>query len=452
MQRSDGRNHYELRPIEIVPEYLKYAEGSVLIEMGNTRVLCAASVENSVPNWRKGEGLGWVTAEYSLLPRSTQRRNIREAARGKIGGRTHEIQRLIGRALRSVVDLEALGERTVWIDCDVIQADGGTRTAAVTGAFVALAHAVNYLQKMGEIKRFPLTDFIAGVSTGVVNGEIMLDLNFEEDSAADVDMNIMITGSGEFVELQGTGEKRSFNKKELDKLLELGYEGAQTLFYRQSEALGKDISSKLKSNQEQVTRLLLATHNQGKVKELREMLSPLPVEVISLQKYPDLPPVEETGTTFHENAILKAENICQQTGEIVLADDSGLEVDYLGGEPGVYSARFSGENAADEENNSLLLKKLEGVPYEKRHARFVCVIAIARPGEEVITVEGECRGIITTSPRGERGFGYDPLFYHEGEGKTFGEMDVHTKSRVSHRGNALQKSREVLKQLFKGKI
>lgn len=237
--RLHGRNNEELRHVEITRNYLKYAEGSALIEMGNTRVICAASVEEGVPSWMKGEQRGWVTAEYSLLPRSTHQRNVRDAVRGRISGRTYEIQRLIGRSLRSVVNLEALGERTVWLDCDVLQADGGTRTAAITGAFVALADALELLQSGEKIYRYPLTDFIAAISVGLVKGEALLDLSFEEDSKADVDMNIVMTGSGELVEIQGTAEGMPFSRQELDVLLDLGVKGIQTLISKQRDSLGE---------------------------------------------------------------------------------------------------------------------------------------------------------------------------------------------------------------------
>ena len=237
MQRVDGRASDELRPMTMTRNYLKFAEGSVMIEVGDTRVLCSASVEEKVPPFLKGSGSGWVTAEYSLLPRSTGTRNQREAAKGKLTGRTHEIQRLIGRSLRSVVDLQALGERTIWIDCDVIQADGGTRTASITGAFVALIDA---LVKMGfdETKTFPVRDFLAAVSVGVLPDGPVLDLCYVEDSSAIVDMNLVMTGAGSFVEVQGTGEKAPFNKQELAELLRLGEKGIGQLMQMQKDILG----------------------------------------------------------------------------------------------------------------------------------------------------------------------------------------------------------------------
>lgn len=236
MKRVDGRNVDEMRAVKITRGYLKYAEGSVLIEIGNTKVLCAATIEEKVPPFLKGSGEGWITAEYSLLPRSTQTRNIREAAKGKLTGRTQEIQRLIGRAIRSVVDLKALGERTVWLDCDVIQADGGTRTAAITGAFVAMVDAVNSIYKQDKV--FPVKDFLAATSVGVIGEATVLDLCYEEDSQAVVDMNLVMTGNGNFVEVQGTGEKSDFSKKQLGEMLGLGEKGINELIDYQKDILG----------------------------------------------------------------------------------------------------------------------------------------------------------------------------------------------------------------------
>ena len=220
--RSDNRLPGQMRPVHIVTDYLRTAEGSALIEVGNTRVLCAASVEQTVPQFLRGGGKGWVTAEYSMLPRATVTRTPREISRGKPSGRTQEIQRLIGRSLRSVVDLTALGEQTIILDCDVLQADGGTRTAAITGAFVALGLAVKRLVEYGALKTMPIRDYVAAVSAGIVAGEALLDLCYEEDSRAEVDMNMVMTGRGGFVELQATAEQSPFADGQLDELLALG--------------------------------------------------------------------------------------------------------------------------------------------------------------------------------------------------------------------------------------
>lgn len=239
MQRFDGRNYDELRPVRITRNFTKMPEGSVLIQVGETRVLCTASVEEKVPPFQKGSGKGWVTAEYSMLPRATQTRTPREASRGKLSGRTMEIQRLIGRALRSIIDLKKLGERTIWLDCDVLQADGGTRTASITGAYVALTDAIASLLKHNVIKENPLVDSLAAVSVGKINGEAVLDLAYEEDSKAEVDMNIVMTGTGKFVEIQGTAEEVPFDRAELDKFLGLAEKGIRELMAEQKAALGK---------------------------------------------------------------------------------------------------------------------------------------------------------------------------------------------------------------------
>ncbi|GFN22618.1 ribonuclease PH [Thermanaeromonas sp. C210] len=238
MIRRDGRGARELRPVNIEPGYLKYAEGSALITLGETWVLCSASVEEKVPPFLKGSGRGWITAEYSLLPRSTKERTVREAAKGRVSGRTHEIQRLIGRALRSVVDLGLLGERTIWVDCDVLQADGGTRTAAITGGFVALVGALHGLQEAGVIPHLPVRDFLAATSVGIVGGELLLDLAFEEDAMAQVDMNVVMTGGGQLVEVQGTAEGSTFSRAEMDAMLDLAWLGIGELIQAQKKALG----------------------------------------------------------------------------------------------------------------------------------------------------------------------------------------------------------------------
>jgi ribonuclease PH len=237
MMRSDGRKPKQLRLVKITPNYIKTADGSVLIEMGDTKVICTAKLEDRVPPFLRNSGKGWITAEYGMLPGSSQARIGRESSRGKVGGRTHEIQRLIGRSLRAITDLANLGERTVWIDCDVIQADGGTRTASITGAYVSLCQAIRSWQKRGMIAQEPIKDSVAAVSIGVVDGKILLDLCYEEDSKADVDMNFVMTGSGKFVEIQGTAESAPFSKKQMDKMSEIAQEGIKELLKAQKQAL-----------------------------------------------------------------------------------------------------------------------------------------------------------------------------------------------------------------------
>lgn len=238
--RSDGRKPGELRPVKITRSYLKYPEGSALISMGDTVVLCTATLEDSVPSFRKGHGEGWVTAEYAMLPRSTETRSARES-RGRINARNLEIQRLIGRSLRGVVDFAAMGERTIWLDCDVIQADGGTRVAAVTGSFVALAEAFLFMREQGLVEMLPLKDYLAAVSVGLVDGALLLDLDYREDVAASVDLNVVMNGSGGMVEIQGTAENGSFNREQLGLLLDLAAAGVEALVEKQREALGEDV-------------------------------------------------------------------------------------------------------------------------------------------------------------------------------------------------------------------
>jgi ribonuclease PH len=237
--RADGRRPDELRPIRITRPYIKHAEGSALIEVGDTRVICTASIEEGVPPFRRGSGEGWLTAEYAMLPRATGTRSPREAARGRLGGRTHEIQRLIGRSLRAVVDFQGMGERTVWVDCDVIQADGGTRTAAITGGFLAVVDALEQLRTRGAIPALPLHDFVAATSVGIVGGEWLLDLTYAEDSGCQVDMNVVMTGNGQMIEVQGTAEDEPFSRPDLDRLLELAGHGVGQLVNLQRGLLGE---------------------------------------------------------------------------------------------------------------------------------------------------------------------------------------------------------------------
>ncbi len=244
MTRVDGRAADQLRPVRITRGWLDHAEGSTLVEFGRTRVLCAASVTESVPRWRRDSGLGWVTAEYAMLPRATNTRGDRESVKGRLGGRTMEISRLVGRSLRAVVDHAALGENTIVLDCDVLQADGGTRTAAITGAYVALVNAVRYLERRGSLKGAALTDSVGAISVGIVDGVPLLDLCYEEDVRAETDMNVVMTGDGRFVEVQGTAEGAPFDRKLLDDLLELAASGCAELARVQAEALAQELPEK----------------------------------------------------------------------------------------------------------------------------------------------------------------------------------------------------------------
>ena len=242
--RSDGRAHDQIRPVKMTPDFITSAEGSVLIEIGNTRVICTATVDDGVPSFLKGQGKGWVTGEYGMLPRATEQRTARESMRGRPSGRTLEIQRLIGRSLRAIVDQEKLGERTVWLDCDVIQADGGTRTASITGAYIALALAMERLVAAGILKAVPLHDSVAATSVGVVDGVALLDLAYEEDSRAEVDMNVVMTGGGKFVEVQATAEGQPFGGAELQDLLALAAAGIRRMTEFQSKLVQTDFRAR----------------------------------------------------------------------------------------------------------------------------------------------------------------------------------------------------------------
>ncbi|MGB5824581.1 MAG: ribonuclease PH [Proteocatella sp.] len=451
------------RDIKFTLDYTKHAEGSVLVEFGDTKVICTASIEDKVPPFLKNTGTGWISAEYSMLPRSTHHRKIRESSRGKVDGRTHEIQRLIGRSLRSVIDLKNLGEKTIWIDCDVIQADGGTRTASITGAFVALSLACNRLHKSKHLKKFPIKEFVSAISVGIVNGEYVLDLCYEEDSKAHVDMNVVMTSKGEFVEIQSTGEEKPFNKTQFNNLLELAEKGCMEIIAMQKDVLGEEISNKIYCvetkpqavkkerikhdnspyiNSEGELEFVIASSNNHKIKEINAILSEHKIKLLSLD---DVGlkglEIEETGTTFEENALIKARKVMELTGKIVIADDSGLAVDALNGDPGVYSARYSGKNANDFNNNQLLKEKMSNINWNERKARFVSVIALVFPDGREGIYKGVCDGLIGFEEKGDNGFGYDPLFVPtvaSGNEKTYAEFTDEEKNKVSHRARALK--------------
>ncbi|MEG0293239.1 ribonuclease PH [Enterococcus sp.] len=434
--RHDGRNNHQLREISIQTHVYKHPEGSVVISFGDTIVICSATLEDRVPPFLKGSGTGWVTAEYSMLPRATNTRNRREASKGKLTGRTMEIQRLIGRALRSVVDLEKLGERSIVVDCDVVQADGGTRTASITGAFVALRLAIDKLLQTNELTEDPIKEHLAAISVGILaDGTGVVDLDYDEDSQANVDMNLVMTEGGAFVEIQGTGEETTFTDEELNQMLLLGKTAIEELIVKQKEALYTTKTDLLEADK----TIMIATGNPGKAKEFEKMFAEAGYQIKTLKDYPDLPDVKETGKTFEENARLKAETIANILQMPVLADDSGLEVDELGGLPGIYSARFAGEHKSDGSNNAKLLYELTDVPDEKRGAQFHCTLVFAAPKKQSLVVEAKWRGRIGRIPRGDNGFGYDPLFIVEGMDKTAAELSNEEKNHLSHRGQALAK-------------
>lgn len=442
--RHDGRAVQQLRPIKIETNVFKHPEGSVVISFGDTKVICSATLEDSVPPFLRGSGSGWVTAEYSMLPRATNTRNRRESAKGKLSGRTMEIQRLIGRSLRAVIDLEKLGERSIIVDCDVIQADGGTRTASITGGFVALRLAVNKLLASGELEEDPIKEHLAAISVGMLpDGTVVTDLDYLEDSSAAVDMNLVMTESGRFVEIQGTGEEATFNDDELNALILHGKAGIAELIAYQKEALFEAVEIEKKT-------IVIATRNPGKAKEFAALFAKEGYQIKTLLDYPDLPDVEETGTTFEENARLKAETIAQLLQQPVLADDSGLVVDALNGMPGIFSARFAGERKSDAANNAKLLHELTNVPDEQRTAHFHCTLVFAAPQKESLVVEADWDGRIARIPQGDNGFGYDPLFIVPGYDKTSAELTSEEKNKISHRGMAVKELERTWKEWLEG--
>ncbi|MCB6531798.1 ribonuclease PH [Enterococcus avium] len=442
--RHDGRAVQQLRPIKIETNVFKHPEGSVVISFGDTKVICSATLEDSVPQFLRGSGSGWVTAEYSMLPRATNTRNRRESAKGKLSGWTMEIQRLIGRSLRAVIDLEKLGERSIIVDCDVIQADGGTRTASITGGFVALRLAVNKLLASGELAEDPIKEHLAAISVGMLpDGTVVTDLDYLEDSSAAVDMNLVMTESGRFVEIQGTGEEATFNDDELNALILHGKAGIAELIAYQKEALFEAVEIEKKT-------IVIATRNPGKAKEFAALFAKEGYQIKTLLDYPDLPDVEETGTTFEENARLKAETIAQLLQQPVLADDSGLVVDALNGMPGIFSARFAGERKSDAANNAKLLHELTNVPDEQRTAHFHCTLVFAAPQKESLVVEADWDGRIARIPQGDNGFGYDPLFIVPGYDKTSAELTSEEKNKISHRGMAVKELERTWKEWLEG--
>ena len=434
MLREDGRKFNEERKIKITKDVNIYAEGSVLIEVGNTKVICTASVSEKVPPFLRGTVKGWVTAEYSMLPRATNERNQREASKGKLTGRTVEIQRLIGRALRSAIDLEKLGERLITIDCDVIQADGGTRTTSITGGYVALALAIKKLLKEEILEENPLIANVAAISVGKIDSELMVDLKYSEDFAAEVDMNVIMNKKGEFIEVQGTGEESTFTRTELNGLLDLAEASIKRIINLQDKVI-----------EQENLKIFLATGNKHKIEEISDIFSDIEnVEILSIKDGVEIPEVIEDGTTFEENSKKKAVEIAKFLNMITIADDSGLCVDALNGEPGVYSARYSG-TGDDLKNNEKLIENLKGV--ENRKAKFVSVITLAKPNGETFSFEGEILGEIVDNPRGNTGFGYDPHFYVEEYQKTLAQLPE-LKNKISHRAKALEKLKKELKNIL----
>ena len=437
MERYDGRQPDQARPISIQTDFVRTAAGSCLIATGNTRVICTASVEEGVPPFLRGKGQGWVTAEYAMLPASTGSRKKRDGI--KKDGRSVEIQRLIGRSLRQAIDLTRLGEYTITLDCDVLEADGGTRTASITGAMVALTCAVDKLMREGKLPESPLTHQVAAVSCGVVDDVPCLDLCYQEDSRAQVDMNLVMNEKGELIELQGTGEGRAYTMDELRTLVTYGQKGIQFLMEAQKAALG-DRAACLTPK----PTLVAATGNAHKLRELRTLFGQY-YRIISMHDAGFTGDIDENADTFAGNAAIKAEQVCEATGLPTIADDSGLAVDALCGAPGVRSARYAGVHGDDKANNNLLLQHMQGK--ENRACAFQCAIALKIPGRETLIAEGSCPGVLLHEERGTGGFGYDPLFLYEPLGKTFAEFTEEEKNAVSHRARACERMLAIMEEI-----
>lgn len=427
--RFDGRKNTEIRSVKIIKDYTMHAEGSVLYCQGNTKVLCNATVEDRVPPHVFGTGKGWVTAEYSMLPRATATRNQRDIGRLKMSPRSTEIQRLIGRALRGCIDLELLGERSIVVDCDVIQADGGTRCASITGGFIALALAVNKLMREGVLKTNPITKQVAALSVGIVDGTAVCDLCYEEDCKAGTDMNVIMTSNGGFIEVQGTAEHAELTRDELNSLLDLADGGMQTLFAYQRAVINDGF--------------LIATNNAHKVEEFKKIFDKLGLSLVTPKELGIKCDPEENGETFSQNAMIKAQSFYHVSGLKTVADDSGLCVDALGGAPGIFSARY-GNKQNDAERTQYLLDNMKDKT--DRTAHFSCAIACVLSDTDSFFVEGRANGTIIDTPDGEGGFGYDPVFLPDGKTQTFSRMSAEDKNQISHRANALNKFAEKIRE------
>lgn len=430
------RAYNELRELKITPNYLSEPEGSCLVEMGNTKVIVTAMIEDKVPFFLKNSGTGWLSAEYSMIPGSTKKRKQRDISRGKIDGRSQEIQRLIGRALRSVIDLSLIGERTIWIDCDVISADGGTRTLSVTGGYVALKLAIDKLLKEKILLANPLKGKVAAISLGKVYGKILVDLDYNDDSRADVDMNVVMNENHEIIEIQGTSEKTPLKIEELNQLVKL------------AESSIEKILCEVESVVPTQNYLVLSTDNNHKLEEIEKIMEDVDVIIESKSDVglSDLE-IEEDKETLEENARKKAETIAKLVGyKNVIADDTGLFVNALNGEPGIYSARYSGDHD-DEKNIDKLLLNLEDK--EDRSAYFRTSIALVESNKEVKLFSGRIDGTIAKERRGSHGFGYDSIFIPNGYDKTFGELGEEEKNKISHRAIATKNLKSYLKYKYK---
>lgn len=435
MIRHDGRNPQTLRPLSIETNVYKYPEGSAVVSFGDTVVVCGATVQDEVPAQLKGKGQGIVSGEYRMLPRATHTRQCQSSGEGEASGYQRTIQQLITRSLSKVVDLKKLGERHIIVDCDVLQADGSAVAASITGAFVALRLAVDKLLAQNILLQDPIKEHLAAIRVGILaGGACVVDLDDEESNASEAGLNLVMTESGRFVEIQASGEETTFSGEDLNEMILYGKSAIESVIAFQKEAL-----LEVDHAPSPEKTVVIATGNLGKAKEFAAMFAKGGYEIQTLKDFPELAEVAETGKTFEENARLKAETIAQILKRPVLADDSGLVVDALAGLPGIFSARFAGPQKSDAANNAKLLYELTDVPDEKRTARFHCTLVFAAPGKESLVVEADWPGHIGRIPRGEHGFGYDPLFVPLGSDKTSAELLPAEKNHLSHRGQALAK-------------
>lgn len=442
MIRHTGRTPRELRNIQIKTNVFKYPEGSVVISFGDTEVICNATVQPQASK-QAASGQGWISVEYNQLPRATgQRQNRRSLAAAD-----ENLAETIGKALRGVCDLSRLAEREIVIDCDVVQADGGTQSASLTGAFVALRLAVNRLLAQNELASDPIRENVAGVGVALLpDGTCVLDPDEYEEEQALVGMSLVMNEGGDFLSIQAFGADTSFSGNDLNELLHYGAVGIESLIASQKEALVD------KTHEVPEKTIVIATGNVGKAKEFAALFGAAGYEIKTLKDFPDLPDVAETGTTFEANARLKAETISQLIQQPVLADDSGLCVDALSGMPGVYSARFAGEQKSDAANNAKLLHELYDVPDEKRGAHFHCTLVFAAPQKDSLVVSADWYGRIGRIPRGDYGFGYDPLFIPDGMEKTSAELLPTEKNHLSHRGQAMAKLQDQWQAWLEGPV
>lgn len=441
MIRHTGRTPRELRNIQVKTNVFKYPEGSVVISFGDTEVICNATVQPQASK-QAASGQGWISVEYNQLPRATGQRQNRKSPAA-----ADAIAETIGKALRGVCDLSHLAEREIVIDCDVVQADGGTQSASLTGAFVALRLAVNRLLAQNELASDPIRENVAGVGVALLpDGTCVLDPDAYEEEQALVGMSLVMNEGGDFLSIQAFGADTSFSGNDLNELLHYGAVGIESLIAGQKEALVD------KTHEVPEKTIVIATGNVGKAKEFAALFGAAGYEIKTLKDFPDLPDVAETGTTFEANARLKAETISQLIQQPVLADDSGLCVDALSGMPGVYSARFAGEQKSDAANNAKLLHELYDVPDEKRGAHFHCTLVFAAPQKDSLVVSADWYGRIGRIPRGDYGFGYDPLFIPDGMEKTSAELLPAEKNHLSHRGQAMAKLQDQWQAWLEGPV